>query len=40
MEFKKILDQGWRRQAHRGKLFKNLIILLFIIYILFELKGF
>jgi len=40
MEFKKILDQGWRRRADRGKLFKNLIILLFIVYILFELKGF
>jgi len=40
MKFNKLLNQGWRRRAARGQLFKNLILLLLIIYVIFELKGF
>ena len=40
MPFKKIISQGWRKGSTSGQLFKNIILLLLIIYILLELKGF
>jgi len=39
VEFKKLLNQGWRKRSNVRQLIKNLIMLLLIIYILLQLKG-